>query len=45
MGENNKIQRGSLSWVDLSDEELVKVTDTTVCMYGVQEEDEDDEEE
>ncbi len=32
-------ERDTLSWVDLSEEELLDITDISVCMYGKQDND------
>lgn len=33
---NVKKEEKKLSWVELSEEEVLKVTDVSVCMYGKQ---------
>lgn len=33
---NTKVSEKKISWMDLSEEEILKVTDVSVCMYGKQ---------
>lgn len=37
--EKKESEEKKLSWIDLSEEEVLDITDVSVCMYGMQDDD------